>query len=75
MSGAYFAPLVTKPTVIVEPGQYVTRGGELVEVHTVSAKHDFGCKGVYSDGINELWHRSGRLYSGMESRNDIVRLA
>jgi hypothetical protein len=75
MSSAYFAPLVTAPIVITDPGQYVTRGGEVVMVNKVSQKNDFGCRGQYQNGVRERWHRSGRIFAGQESMNDIVRRA
>ena len=68
----YFAPLVTLAHVIDAPGRYLTRGGEVVTVTAVSSKHDFGNVGTYPNNIREGWHRSGRLYAGMKSQNDIV---
>lgn len=75
MSSAYYAPLVCKPIVIEQPGRYVTRGGEIVTVHAVSTRNDHGCKGIYSTGQLDGWHRSGRIYAGMLSQNDIVARA
>jgi hypothetical protein len=72
MTGAYFAAFVTLPVVIKAAGQYLTRSGETVTIETVSNRHDFGCKGRYSDGTSEGWHRSGRLFKGFTSANDIV---
>jgi len=69
---AYFAPLVAAPTIIDKPGQYVTRCGETVSIHRVSAKHDFGCRGTYQNGIAEGWHRSGRIMACRETANDVV---
>lgn len=71
-SSVYFAPLVTKPTIITEPGQYRTRGGEIVTVQGVSKQHDFGCTGHYAHGTRERWHKSGRIFAVAESQNDIV---
>ena len=73
MSSAYFAPLVTRPVIITEPGTYITRCGERVTIETVSTRHDFGCRGVYSNGIVERWHKSGRIFAGVETQNDIIR--
>lgn len=73
MTSAYFAPLVLAPIVIVTPGEYVTRCGETVSVSTTSSRHDFGCVGHYQNGVRERWHRSGRIFAGMETANDIVR--
>lgn len=71
--GTYFAPLVTLPTIIIEPGEYRTRADDVVTIHTTSNRHDFGCHGHYgADGVIDGWHRSGRLFAGMESGNDIV---
>lgn len=75
MSSAYFAPLVLAPTLITEPGQYLTRGGETVTIDRTSARHDFGCVGSYASGQTERWHRSGRLFAGVHSQNDIVTRA
>jgi len=72
MSSAYFAPLVTVSTVINAPGMYVTRCGEVVTIHAVSSRHDFGCHGAYPNGTAESWHRSGRLFASQETTNDIV---
>lgn len=72
MASVYIAPLVTKPTIITEPGQYRTRGGEIVTVETVSVRPDFGCTGHYEHGTRERWHKSGRIFAGMESQHDIV---
>jgi hypothetical protein len=75
MSAAAFASLVTLPVVIVAPGRFVTRGGQVVDVAFASEKHDFGCRGSYSTGQAEGWHKSGRLYFSQESANDIVGVA
>lgn len=72
---AWYASLVTKPDIITAPGEYVTRSGETVTVTDASRRHDFRCIGTYSNGIREGWHKSGRLYFGIESKNDIVRHA
>jgi hypothetical protein len=74
-AGAYMAPLVVKPVVISGEGRYLTRGGEVVVLTVVSSNHDFGNMGTYPNGIVDGWHRSGRLYAGMESQNDIVSVA
>lgn len=74
MNSAYFAPLVTLPTVIDGPGAYVTRCGETVLIDAASSKHCFGCRGVYENGgIADSWHRSGRILASRETANDIVR--
>jgi hypothetical protein len=72
---AYWAPFVTLPVIITEPGEYITRGGEKVIVESVSTKHDFDCLGTYSTGQSEGWHKSGRLFAGRTSQNDIVSKA
>lgn len=72
MSSSYFAPLVTLPTIVTAPGTYRARGGAIVTITTISARHDFGCLGTYADGVRDGWHRSGRLYATSESQNDIV---
>lgn len=75
MKSAYFAPLVVLPVIVAEPGNYVTRCGETVSVSAVSWRNDFGCTGLYSNGVRERWHRSGRIFAGQETANDIVRPA
>jgi hypothetical protein len=75
VSAAWFAPLVTLPTVIDGPGQYLTRCGETVNVTEATTRHKFGCIGTYPCGIIDRWHRSGRLYFGQTSANDIVSKA
>ena len=71
-TAAYFASLVTLPTLIDAPGSYVTRDGKVVSVSAVSDRHDFGCVGTYRNGIRESWHRSGRILATSETANDIV---
>jgi hypothetical protein len=74
-NAAYFAPLVVLPTIIVEPGSYVTRSGEVVSVSAVSRGYGFTCDGLYPNGVRERWHRSGRISASRETANDIVRAA
>lgn len=75
MSTGYFAPLVTLPVIITEPGAYFTRYGEKVSITSVSNRHDFGCYGHYPDGTHERWHKSGRIFAGSLSENDILSKA
>jgi len=75
MSSAYFAPFVSFPVVILAPGRYLTRCGETVTVDAVSSRHDFACVGAYDNGVRERWHKSGRLFAGRETANDIIRMA
>jgi len=72
MTSAYFASLVSKPSVIVEPGNYITRSGEVVTINVASTRHDLGCKGSYANGTSESWHKSGRIFATSETANDIV---
>lgn len=67
-----FASLVLLPTIITEPGKYLTRRDEEVTISKVSTRHDYGCTGKYSCGTLDDWHKSGRLFTGTESINDIV---
>jgi hypothetical protein len=71
----FLAPLVCLPVVITANGKYLTRSGEVVEVTVVSNNQDLGCKGTYSTGQADSWHRSGRLFSMKHSMNDIVQAA
>lgn len=76
MSSAAYAGLVTKPVVITEPGDYLTRCGERVTITRASDRHDHGCHGRYlPNGPDDRWHKSGRLYFGMTSDNDIISKA
>lgn len=72
MTTAYFAPLVTLPVIVDEPGQYRTRCGEEVNITKVSKRHDLGCCGLYAEGTEEHWHKSGRIFANVTSWNDIV---
>ena len=66
----YCAHFLSFPVIITEPGQYVTRSGEVVVIEDGS---DFHWKrGRYPNGVRESWHRSGRIFSGQETPNDIV---
>jgi hypothetical protein len=69
---AAYASLVPLPVVIDGPGQYLTRAGELARITDATSKHRFACQGTYPCGTPENWHRSGRLYFGIHSDNDIV---
>lgn len=66
----YCAHFLGFPVVITAPGQYVTRSGEVVEVDDVRDHH--WKLGRYPSGVHERWHRSGRIFSGTETANDIV---
>ena len=62
---------------IDEPGQYLTRGGETVTVSSRRQNAALGIPGSWWDGshpngVPESWHRSGRIFSSMESPHDIV---
>jgi hypothetical protein len=72
---AYFAPLVNLPVVIDQPGTYRTREGLVVQGHTVSTHHDFGCAGAYPNGTKEHWHKNSRVLAGPVALNDIVARA
>lgn len=73
MTSAYFAPLVTLPRVITEPGRYLTRAGEIVTITVTSSKHDLGNAGYYEKcGTPDHWHHSGRIFASRETPNDIV---
>lgn len=75
MASAYFAPLVLLPTIITAPGKYLTRSGAVVTVESASQKHDFRCVGTYPCGTREGWHKSGRIFAGCLTVNDIVAAA
>lgn len=69
----YFVPVLSKPTTVTAPGDYLTRNGDRVHVEQVSKHHDFGCTGHYKEcGTREGWHKSGRILATSETPNDIV---
>lgn len=74
---AWSTSFILLPTIITEPGEYITRSGNRVAVYTTAARagSPFNCYGHYADGNVETWHESGRLYFGQECANDIVRKA
>ena len=66
--------LIVLPSVVDAPGRYLTRAGEVVSVEKITrGRGGFNCEGHYASGQAERWHRSGRLYFGVLSDNDIVR--
>lgn len=74
--GLYYYPLLFLPTVIDAPGEYRTRGGGRVTIKTASpAPMSADCTGAHENGVLDHWHRSGRIYAGMLSLNDIVARA
>jgi hypothetical protein len=72
MASIYFIPLFSKPVIITHSGDYVTRDGNIVHITHVSDQHDYGCHGVYADRVLDYWHKSGRIFTGRETQNDIV---
>jgi hypothetical protein len=72
MRSSPFASLVTLPTIIDAPGVYLTRGGAEVIIHTVTTRHSFGCVGTYADGIEDGWHKSGRVLCTLKTSIDII---
>lgn len=69
----YAAFFLSFPEVITTPGQYVTRSGETVTIENADNAH--WKRGHYADGTPERWNRSGRIFSGQETQNDIIRPA
>lgn len=69
---SYFS--VTLKTIITGIGKYKTRCGEVVSIESIHNRHNFGCRGVYSTGQTEGWHKSGRVFFGIECANDIVEV-
>lgn len=83
----YFIPLARLPVIVDKPGNYKTRSGETIIIsevlppttdiatplkNWVGYGYEFGCAGNYSNGIAERWHRSGRIFAGRETANDIL---
>ena len=73
MTNSYYANFVLLPTVITKTGKYQTRNGETVLIRSVSDRHNHSCIGTYSNGVEDGWHKSGRIYYSLESSNDIVK--
>lgn len=73
---AYCYPFIFQEVIIDGPGEYLTRGGERVTIDHASTHHNFGCIGRYADcGTQDHWSKSGRLFAGTLSQNDIVARA
>lgn len=70
-----FKSLCVLPTIVIGPGQYITRCGEVVTVTVASGRYPCGCSGSYANGVVERWHQSGRIYEGRFTANDIVARA
>jgi hypothetical protein len=60
------------PTIVSQPGRYVTRGGETVTVERIDRSRAFG---QYPNGTREWWTLSGRTLPFTESPNDLVGAA
>lgn len=60
------------PAVVTRPGEYLTRGGEVVVVESVEPRGPYGVRGRYRDGVKDTWDMTGRLLPGTLSQNDIV---
>ena len=67
--------LLSKPRIIVGPGQYVTRSGEIVTVKSMLTRRFYGAAGHYPNGTQEMWDVSGRILPLTETDNDVVRAA
>jgi hypothetical protein len=68
------------PVVVDAPGQYVTRGGDVVTIERITSHRGWGYKnraeGQYSNGVAECWSaRGGRVLPWYLSQNDIVAKA
>lgn len=69
----YAAFFLSFPVIITAPGQYITRSGEAVEIEAARDAH--WMVGKYACGTTETWHRSGRIFSGKQTQNDIIAKA
>lgn len=70
---AYCYPFIFQEVIIDGPGEYLTRGGERVTIDQASSSLSFDCAGRYADcGTQDRWSKSGRLFAGTLSQNDIV---
>lgn len=70
--------LLSKPRIIVGPGQYVTRSGEIVTVKSIElpwVRRFYGAVGHYPNGTQEKWDVSGRCLPLTLTDNDVVRAA
>ncbi len=63
------------PRIITGPGRYLTRKGEIVTIDSLGGYADWQAAGKYSDGVDECWLVSGRIFpsADLTSPNDIVR--
>lgn len=65
------------PTIITEPGEYLTREGAQVTItKTRWSLGQFSCLGCYTGTkVTDMWHCSGRTHASRETVNDIVKKA
>lgn len=62
-----------QPRVVTGPGEYETRGGRTVRIHTVAERGLFCCEGVHDCGTPDRWPLSGRIFPTLLSEHDLVR--
>jgi hypothetical protein len=60
------------PRLITEPGQYLSRCGEIITITDVTDKYAFG---TYPNGVKEHWDLTGRIWFNKECDNDIIEKA
>lgn len=67
---------LSKPTIITEPGKYLTRAGQTVFIDRIMPYGPYAALGRYlPNNISETWDISGRTEPYNESPNDIVSKA
>lgn len=66
---------VVLPTIIDEPGRYLTRNGEIVVIAKIDRSYgaSYAAHGSYPNKVEDRWDVSGRLYPSMLSNNDIIQ--
>ena len=64
---------VVLPTIISEPGNYLTRCGEIVNIESIIPNTAYGACGKYPNQVEDRWDVCGRLYPSILSNNDIVK--
>jgi hypothetical protein len=62
---------IVQPTIITRPGNYRTRGGEVVTIENIG-RGAYAAQGHYPNGTNERWDICGRVLPFSLSQNDIL---
>lgn len=60
------------PVIITEPGKYLTRKGEVVDILTTTRRSVYKCGGNFSCGTYDYWMDNGRRWPSRENDHDVV---